>query len=47
LVEEERLADVFDFGDCAFEVEGFGEDYFEDLEGSLSIMLIRSWVDGG
>jgi hypothetical protein len=31
LVEEEGLADVFDLGDCAFEVEGFGEDDFEDL----------------
>ena len=31
LVKEKRLADVFDLGDCAFEVEGFGEDYFEDL----------------
>ena len=32
LVEKEGFADVFDFGDCAFEVEGFGEDDFEDLE---------------
>ncbi len=31
LVEEERFADVFDFGDGAFEVEGFGEDDLEDL----------------
>jgi hypothetical protein len=31
LVEEEGLADVFDLGDCAFKVEGFGEDDFEDL----------------
>jgi hypothetical protein len=31
LVKEEGLADVFDLGDGAFEVEGFGEDDFEDL----------------
>src|SRR5579862_1658940 len=31
LVEEEWLADVFDLGDCAFEVESFGQDDFEDL----------------
>jgi hypothetical protein len=33
LVEEERLADVFNFGDGALEVEGLGEDDFEDLKG--------------
>jgi len=31
LVEQERFADVFDFGDGAFEVECFGEDDLEDL----------------
>ncbi len=31
LVEKERLADVLDFRDCAFEVKGFREDDFEDL----------------
>jgi len=31
LVEEERFANVLDFGDGAFEVEGFGEDDLEDL----------------
>jgi hypothetical protein len=31
LVQEEGFADIFDLGDCAFEVEGFGEDDFEDL----------------
>ncbi len=35
MVEEERFADVFDFGDCAFEVEGFGEDDLEDLAGHM------------
>jgi hypothetical protein len=32
LVEEEGLADVFDFGDGTFEIEGFREDDFKDLE---------------
>ena len=32
LVEEERLADVFNLGDGALEVEGLGEDDFEDLK---------------
>ena len=36
LVEEEGFANVFDFGDCAFEVEGFGEDDFEDLREGVS-----------
>jgi hypothetical protein len=31
LVEEEGFTDVLDFGDCAFKVEGFGEDDLEDL----------------
>lgn len=31
LVQEEGFANIFDLGDCAFEVEGFGEDDFEDL----------------
>ena len=31
LVEQQGLADIFDFGDRAFEVKGFGEDDFEDL----------------
>jgi hypothetical protein len=39
LVEEEGFADVFDFRDCTFKVEGFGEDYFEDLLGE-SVELV-------
>jgi hypothetical protein len=49
LVEEEGLADVFDLGDGAFEVEGFGEDDFEDL-GEVRVVLVRSlggWNEGG
>lgn len=33
LVEEEGLADVFDLRNGAFQVEGFGQNYFEDLAG--------------
>lgn len=33
LVEEKWFANVFDFWDCAFEVESFGEHYFENLDG--------------
>jgi hypothetical protein len=32
LVDEERFTNVFNFGDCTFEVEGFGQDDFEDLD---------------
>lgn len=49
LVEEEGLADVFDLRDCAFEIEGFGEDDFEDL-GEIRVVLVRSlagWNEGG
>ena len=31
LVEEKRFADVLDLGYGAFQIKGFGEDYFEDL----------------
>jgi len=31
LIEEQGLADVLDFGDGAFQVEGLGEDDLEDL----------------
>lgn len=31
LVDQKRLAGVFDLRDGAFEVEGFGEDDLEDL----------------
>ena len=31
LVEEERLANVFDLGDRAFQIKGLGEDYLENL----------------
>jgi hypothetical protein len=41
LVEEEGLADVFDLGDCAFEVEGFGEDDFEDLGWERGVVLVE------
>ena len=34
LVEQEGFADVFDFGNRTFEVEGFGENDFEDLGGA-------------
>ena len=37
LVDEKRFACVFDLGDGAFEVEGFGEDDFEDLVGVLVV----------
>lgn len=37
LVEEKWFANVFDFWDCAFEVEGFGEDDFEDLNIRVSM----------
>lgn len=36
LVQQEWFSDVFDFGNGAFEVEGFGEDDFEDLVGGVS-----------
>jgi len=39
LVKEEGLADIFDLGDCAFEVEGLGKDDFEDL----GLVLVRSF----
>lgn len=31
MIEEEWLADVFNLGDSAFEVEGFGKDDLKDL----------------
>lgn len=48
LVEEQGLADIFDFGDRAFEVKGFGEDDFEDLgrSGEKEISLGRGGVVG-
>jgi hypothetical protein len=33
LVQEQWLADVFDFGDGAFEVECLGQNNLEDLSG--------------
>ena len=38
LVEQEGFADVFDFGDGAFEVEGFGENDFKDLDGRVELV---------
>lgn len=31
LIEQERFADVLNFWKCAFYVEGFGENDFENL----------------
>jgi hypothetical protein len=36
LIEEKGLANIFDFGNCTFEVKGFSEDDFEDLEARVS-----------
>lgn len=45
LVDQERFAGVFDLGDGAFEVESFGEDYFENLVGVLEYWY-GSWRVG-
>jgi hypothetical protein len=39
LVEEERFADIFDLGNGAFEVKGFGEDDFEDLSEEARVSI--------
>ena len=46
MVEQEGLADVFDFGNGAFEVEGFGEDDFEDLVGGVWISMMLGCYRG-
>ena len=45
LVEQEGFADVFDLGDRAFEVEGLGEDDFEDLRYSCGISREFGWIE--
>ncbi len=43
LVEQQRLANVFDFGNGALEVKGFGKHDFEDLEsffGGKSVLCV-------
>lgn len=46
LVQQQWLANVFNLGDCAFEVEGFGEDDFEDLLWVGISMCVRRWWGG-
>jgi hypothetical protein len=46
LVEEEGFADVFDLGDCAFQVEGFGKDDLEDLGWGEYVSMV-GYVRGG
>ena len=46
LVEQEGFADVFNFGNGAFEVEGFGENDFEDLEGRVELVRVREVTNG-
>jgi hypothetical protein len=45
LVEQKGFADVFDLGDRAFEVEGLGEDDFEDLRNSCGISREFGWIE--
>lgn len=46
LVDQERFAGVFDLRDGAFEVEGFGEDDFEDLGDVLAWQFLAGWKKG-
>lgn len=44
-VEQQRLADVLDLGNCALEVERLGQDDFEDLDLVSSGMVRSKSVD--
>lgn len=46
MVEQERFADVFNFGNRALEVEGFGKDDFEDLESSWVSREVKTGIRG-
>ena len=40
LVDQKGFTSIFDFGDGAFEVEGFREDDLEDLYRRVSIRIV-------
>lgn len=38
LVQQQRLSNVFNLRNCAFEVEGLAQDNFEDLQDAISLV---------